>query len=164
MLSYLSIRISFWFWLYKVAQTAWDTENEKPYFEFFVFFFKANVAAVWWWVYFFLFSGNDEVTVLEVSWPDDSSLTRTLQPGEMNSVVEIAYPKEGERSVLANDTQVRRTDPRHELWTPVISQSASVNGFSLAVTSSVQVEAVLLQISAEDCCCIIHRWKLVLKI
>ncbi|XP_041789139.1 cartilage acidic protein 1a isoform X2 [Chelmon rostratus] len=59
--------------------------------------------------------GNDQVTVLEVSWPDGSSITRTLQPGEMNSVVEVAYPQEGETAVLANDTQVRRSDPRHEL-------------------------------------------------
>nr|XP_020482607.1 cartilage acidic protein 1-like [Labrus bergylta] len=49
--------------------------------------------------------GNDQVTVLEVSWPDGSSFTRTLQPGEMNSVVEVTYPKEGETAVLANDTQ-----------------------------------------------------------
>ncbi|XP_078134039.1 cartilage acidic protein 1a [Sander vitreus] len=49
--------------------------------------------------------GNDEVTVLEVSWPDSSSIARTLQPGEMNSVVEVAYPKGGEMSLLANDTQ-----------------------------------------------------------
>ncbi|KAM7418779.1 hypothetical protein PAMA_016081 [Pampus argenteus] len=49
--------------------------------------------------------GNDKVTVLEVSWPDGSSITRLLQPGEMNSVVEVAYPKEGELSVLANDLQ-----------------------------------------------------------
>ncbi|XP_029303136.1 cartilage acidic protein 1a [Cottoperca gobio] len=49
--------------------------------------------------------GTSEVTVLEVSWPDGSSITRTLQPGEMNSVVEVAYPKEGETSLLANDTQ-----------------------------------------------------------
>ncbi|XP_041789138.1 cartilage acidic protein 1a isoform X1 [Chelmon rostratus] len=49
--------------------------------------------------------GNDQVTVLEVSWPDGSSITRTLQPGEMNSVVEVAYPQEGETAVLANDTQ-----------------------------------------------------------
>ncbi|XP_073328118.1 cartilage acidic protein 1a isoform X1 [Pagrus major] len=49
--------------------------------------------------------GNDEVTVLEVSWPDGSSITRSLQPGEMNSVVEVAYPKEGETTALANDTQ-----------------------------------------------------------
>ncbi|XP_040893187.1 cartilage acidic protein 1a [Toxotes jaculatrix] len=49
--------------------------------------------------------GNDEVKVLEVSWPDGSVFTRTLQPGEMNSVVEVAYPREGETSVLANDTQ-----------------------------------------------------------
>ncbi|XP_076584460.1 cartilage acidic protein 1a isoform X1 [Chaetodon auriga] len=49
--------------------------------------------------------GNDEVKVLEVSWPDGSSFTRTLQPGEMNSVVEVAYPQQGERAALANDTQ-----------------------------------------------------------
>uniref|UniRef100_A0A3Q3LYT4 Cartilage acidic protein 1a n=1 Tax=Mastacembelus armatus TaxID=205130 RepID=A0A3Q3LYT4_9TELE len=48
---------------------------------------------------------NDEVKVLEVSWPDGNSITRALQPGEMNSVVEVAYPKEGEMSVLAEDTQ-----------------------------------------------------------
>ncbi|XP_071783782.2 cartilage acidic protein 1a isoform X1 [Centroberyx gerrardi] len=49
--------------------------------------------------------GGDEVTVLEVSWPDGSSMSRPLQPGEMNSVVEVAYPKEGGVSVLASDTQ-----------------------------------------------------------
>lgn len=49
--------------------------------------------------------GNDEVKVLEVSWPDGSSFTRTLQPGEMNSVVEVAFPTEGETSALTNDTQ-----------------------------------------------------------
>ncbi|XP_056136280.1 cartilage acidic protein 1a [Lampris incognitus] len=49
--------------------------------------------------------GNDEVTVLEVSWPDGSSIARTLQSGEMNSVVEVAYPKDGEISALSNDTQ-----------------------------------------------------------
>ncbi|KAM4584965.1 cartilage acidic protein 1a [Odontesthes bonariensis] len=49
--------------------------------------------------------GSDEVKVLEVSWPDGTTFTRALVTGEMNSVVEIAYPKEGEVSVLANDTQ-----------------------------------------------------------
>ncbi|KAL6110399.1 crtac1 [Pungitius sinensis] len=49
--------------------------------------------------------GTDQVTVLGVSWPDGSFITRTLQPGEMNSVVEVPYPKEGESSLLANETQ-----------------------------------------------------------
>ncbi|XP_054459940.1 cartilage acidic protein 1a isoform X2 [Anoplopoma fimbria] len=49
--------------------------------------------------------GTDVVTVLDVYWPDGSSITRTLQPGEMNSVVEVAFPTEGESSLLANDTQ-----------------------------------------------------------
>lgn len=54
-----------------------------------------------------LFTGSDEVKVLEVSWPDGSSITRILQPGEMNSVVEVAFPTEGETSALTNDTQVQ---------------------------------------------------------
>ncbi|XP_047434199.1 cartilage acidic protein 1a isoform X2 [Mugil cephalus] len=49
--------------------------------------------------------GSDEVKVLEVSWPDGTTFTRALQAGEMNSVVEVVYPKPGEVSVLANDTQ-----------------------------------------------------------
>ncbi|XP_062311917.1 cartilage acidic protein 1a [Osmerus eperlanus] len=49
--------------------------------------------------------GQDEVTVVEVYWPDGSSMTRALQSGEMNSLVEVTYPKEGEESVLANDTK-----------------------------------------------------------
>uniref|UniRef100_A0A8C5D7V2 Cartilage acidic protein 1-like n=1 Tax=Gouania willdenowi TaxID=441366 RepID=A0A8C5D7V2_GOUWI len=52
--------------------------------------------------------GSDEVKVLEVSWPDGTTFTRALQTGEMNSVVEISYPKEGEVTVLTSDTQVHR--------------------------------------------------------
>lgn len=56
------------------------------------------------------------MSVLQVYWPDGSSISRTLQPGEMNSVVEVAYPKDGEVTVVANDTQVvMQDDPRHEL-------------------------------------------------
>ncbi|XP_062244599.1 cartilage acidic protein 1a isoform X1 [Platichthys flesus] len=49
--------------------------------------------------------GNDEVKVLQVSWPDGSSISRALQPGEMNSVVEVSYPREEEMTLLADDTQ-----------------------------------------------------------
>lgn len=49
--------------------------------------------------------GQDEVTVVEVYWPDGRSVARPLQSGEMNSVMEVAYPKEGQESALANDTQ-----------------------------------------------------------
>ncbi|KAM9856535.1 cartilage acidic protein 1a [Aulostomus maculatus] len=49
--------------------------------------------------------GNDVVSVLEVSWPDGSSISRTLQPGEMKSVVEVAYPTEGQLSSLSGDTE-----------------------------------------------------------
>ncbi|XP_028258804.1 cartilage acidic protein 1a [Parambassis ranga] len=49
--------------------------------------------------------GTDQVKVLEVTWPDGTTTTRVLQAGEMNSVVEVTYPKEGEMMVLTNDTQ-----------------------------------------------------------
>lgn len=49
--------------------------------------------------------GGDEVKVIEVSWANGHSITRALQPGEMNSVVEITYPRDGEMSMLTNDTQ-----------------------------------------------------------
>uniref|UniRef100_A0A8C5FYK5 Cartilage acidic protein 1-like n=1 Tax=Gouania willdenowi TaxID=441366 RepID=A0A8C5FYK5_GOUWI len=59
--------------------------------------------------------GSDEVKVLEVSWPDGTTFTRALQTGEMNSVVEISYPKEGEVTVLTSDTQVHRAHTQEEL-------------------------------------------------
>ncbi|XP_072320115.1 cartilage acidic protein 1a isoform X2 [Eucyclogobius newberryi] len=49
--------------------------------------------------------GGDEAKVLEVTWPDGTKMTRTLQPAEMNSVLEVAYPRDGATSVLANDTE-----------------------------------------------------------
>lgn len=49
--------------------------------------------------------GTDVVSVLEVHWPDGSSITRVVQPTEMNTVLEIAYPSQGEMSTLANGTQ-----------------------------------------------------------
>ncbi|XP_037546429.1 cartilage acidic protein 1a [Nematolebias whitei] len=47
--------------------------------------------------------GTDEVKVLEFSWPDGTTTSRVLEAGEMNSVMEIAFPKDA--SVLSNDTQ-----------------------------------------------------------
>ncbi|KAM6940491.1 cartilage acidic protein 1a [Xenentodon cancila] len=49
--------------------------------------------------------GTDEVKVLEVSWPDGTTMTRAFGADEMNSVVEVSYPTGGETSVLASDTQ-----------------------------------------------------------
>lgn len=46
------------------------------------------------------------MTVLEVSWPDDSFFTRILRPDEMNTVVEVPHPLGAELTPLANDTQV----------------------------------------------------------
>ncbi|KAM6972503.1 cartilage acidic protein 1a [Aplochiton taeniatus] len=59
--------------------------------------------------------GQDEVTVLEVHWPDGVWTSRPLAPGEMNSLVEIAYPRKGEEMLLAQETQVRTADLRHDL-------------------------------------------------
>lgn len=44
--------------------------------------------------------------MLEVFWPDGRFYTRTLQPGEMNSVVEVTYPRGGDMAALPNGTQV----------------------------------------------------------
>lgn len=44
--------------------------------------------------------------MLEVSWPDGSVFTRTLRPGEMNTVVEVLHPSGAELTPLANGTQV----------------------------------------------------------
>ncbi|XP_047221597.1 cartilage acidic protein 1a isoform X2 [Girardinichthys multiradiatus] len=49
--------------------------------------------------------GTDTVKVLEVSWPDGTTMTRALKSGEIKSLVEVAYPKNGEMSMLPNDTQ-----------------------------------------------------------
>lgn len=46
------------------------------------------------------------MTVLEVSWPDGSLVTRSLGPGEMNTVLEVPHPSGAELTPLANDTQV----------------------------------------------------------
>lgn len=50
--------------------------------------------------------GGDEVTVLEVSWPDGSVFTRSLRPSEMNTVVEVPHPSGAELTPLANGAQV----------------------------------------------------------
>ncbi|XP_061625536.1 cartilage acidic protein 1a [Phyllopteryx taeniolatus] len=49
--------------------------------------------------------GNDDVSVLEVSWPAGNFITRILQPGEMKSVVEVPFPREREMSMLDSDTE-----------------------------------------------------------
>ncbi|XP_077427459.1 cartilage acidic protein 1a [Vanacampus margaritifer] len=49
--------------------------------------------------------GNDDASVLEVSWPDGSFITRVLQPGEMKSVVQVAYPRDREMFTLDSDTE-----------------------------------------------------------
>lgn len=49
--------------------------------------------------------GTDEATSIEVYWPDGRSIARPLESADMNTVIEIAYPNEGEESALTSDTQ-----------------------------------------------------------
>lgn len=49
--------------------------------------------------------GTDEATSIEVYWPDGRSIARPLESADVNTVIEIAYPNEGEESALTSDTQ-----------------------------------------------------------
>uniref|UniRef100_A0A8C2CZL8 Cartilage acidic protein 1a n=1 Tax=Cyprinus carpio TaxID=7962 RepID=A0A8C2CZL8_CYPCA len=49
--------------------------------------------------------GTDEATSIEVFWPDGRSIARPLESTDMNTVIEVAYPNEGEESALTSDTQ-----------------------------------------------------------
>lgn len=51
--------------------------------------------------------GTDDATSIEVYWPDGRSIARPLESADMNTVIEIAYPNEGEESALTSDAQVR---------------------------------------------------------
>uniref|UniRef100_A0A9J8AB30 Cartilage acidic protein 1a n=1 Tax=Cyprinus carpio carpio TaxID=630221 RepID=A0A9J8AB30_CYPCA len=42
--------------------------------------------------------GTDEATSIEVFWPDGRSIARPLESTDMNTVIEVAYPNEGEES------------------------------------------------------------------
>uniref|UniRef100_A0A8C1NDU4 Cartilage acidic protein 1a n=1 Tax=Cyprinus carpio TaxID=7962 RepID=A0A8C1NDU4_CYPCA len=47
--------------------------------------------------------GTDEATSIEVFWPDGRSIARPLESTDMNTVIEVAYPNEGEESALTSD-------------------------------------------------------------
>uniref|UniRef100_A0A8C1R5U9 Cartilage acidic protein 1a n=1 Tax=Cyprinus carpio TaxID=7962 RepID=A0A8C1R5U9_CYPCA len=49
--------------------------------------------------------GTDEATSIEVFWPDGRSIARPLESTDMNTVIEVAYPNEGEESALTSDAQ-----------------------------------------------------------
>uniref|UniRef100_A0A672NGJ0 Cartilage acidic protein 1-like n=1 Tax=Sinocyclocheilus grahami TaxID=75366 RepID=A0A672NGJ0_SINGR len=51
--------------------------------------------------------GTDEATSIEVYWPDGRSIARPLESADMNTVIEVTYPNEGEESALTSDAQVR---------------------------------------------------------
>lgn len=41
-----------------------------------------------------MFAGKDVATNVEVYWPDGRSVARPLEPSDINSVLEISYPKD----------------------------------------------------------------------
>uniref|UniRef100_A0A672NBV7 Cartilage acidic protein 1-like n=1 Tax=Sinocyclocheilus grahami TaxID=75366 RepID=A0A672NBV7_SINGR len=47
--------------------------------------------------------GTDEATSIEVYWPDGRSIARPLESADMNTVIEVTYPNEGEESALTSD-------------------------------------------------------------
>ncbi|XP_043102840.1 cartilage acidic protein 1a [Puntigrus tetrazona] len=49
--------------------------------------------------------GTDEACSIEVFWPDGRSIARPLESADMNTVIEVAYPNEGEESALTSDAQ-----------------------------------------------------------
>uniref|UniRef100_A0A672NGI0 Cartilage acidic protein 1-like n=1 Tax=Sinocyclocheilus grahami TaxID=75366 RepID=A0A672NGI0_SINGR len=49
--------------------------------------------------------GTDEATSIEVYWPDGRSIARPLESADMNTVIEVTYPNEGEESALTSDAQ-----------------------------------------------------------
>ncbi|XP_073698463.1 cartilage acidic protein 1a isoform X1 [Garra rufa] len=49
--------------------------------------------------------GTDEATSIEVFWPDGRSSVRPLESADMNTVIEVAYPNEGEETALTSDAQ-----------------------------------------------------------
>ncbi len=57
-------------------------------------------------VSFHWLSGTDEATSIEVFWPGGRSIARPLESADMNRVIEVAYPNEGEESALTSDAQV----------------------------------------------------------
>lgn len=54
-------------------------------------------------------SGKDTATTVEVYWPDGRSVARPLEPSEINSVLEIHYPKDEEEVTPTVEMKVLHT-------------------------------------------------------
>lgn len=55
----------------------------------------------------FLSPGKDVATSVEVYWPDGLSVARPLEPSEINSVLEIHYPRKEEDVTPTVEIEVR---------------------------------------------------------
>lgn len=53
-------------------------------------------------------SGKDEASSVEVTWPDGKVASRNVASGEMNSVLEIPYPREEDRLQDPAPLEVRK--------------------------------------------------------
>lgn len=57
-----------------------------------------------------VFSGKDVATNVEVYWPDGRSVARPLEQSDINSVLEIRYPKDQDEITPTAEIEVRRFD------------------------------------------------------
>lgn len=56
----------------------------------------------------FLPTGKDEASSVEVTWPDGKMASRNVASSEMNSVLEIPYPRDDDRPQDPGSLEVRR--------------------------------------------------------
>lgn len=50
--------------------------------------------------------GKDVATIVEVYWPDGRSIARPLEPSEINSVLEIPYPRDEDEVTTTVEIEV----------------------------------------------------------
>lgn len=75
-----------------------------------------------------VFPGKDVATNVEVYWPDGRSVARPLEPSDVNSVLEIRYPKDEDEITPTAEIEVHcfDIDQRDALRTIRIISCASL--------------------------------------
>lgn len=61
-------------------------------------------------VFLSVFPGKDVATNVEVYWPDGRSVARPLEPSDVNSVLEIRYPKDEDEITPTAEIEVHCFD------------------------------------------------------
>lgn len=56
----------------------------------------------------YVWPGKDVATNVEVYWPDGRSVARPLEPSEVNSVLEIHYPRDEEEVTPTVEIEVQQ--------------------------------------------------------